>query len=62
MSYRINREDYFNERGESKILDENGKEMMNNNIIASAIYQKLCNNHKAHLFGDVVICHTSRVY
>jgi|LauGreDrversion4_2_1035121.scaffolds.fasta_scaffold20061_13 hypothetical protein len=43
-------------------FDENGKEMMNNNIIASAIYQKLCNNHNAHLFGDVVICHTSRVY
>jgi hypothetical protein len=43
-------------------FDENGKEMMNNNIIASAIYQKLCNNHTVHLFGDVVICHTSRVY
>jgi hypothetical protein len=43
-------------------FDENGKEMMNNNIIASAIYQKLRNDHTVHLFGDVVICHTSRVY
>ena len=50
------------EEGALKTKFENGIEIGNYNIIASAIYQKLCKADNVHLYGDVVICHTTRVY
>ena len=50
------------EEGAHKTKFENGIEIGNYNNIASAIYQKLCKADNVHLYGDVVICHTTRVY
>jgi hypothetical protein len=50
------------EEGALKTKFENGIEIGNYNNIASAIYQKLCKADNVHLYGDVVICHTTRVY
>ena len=50
------------EEGALKTKFENDIEIGNYNQIASAIYQKLHKNDSVHLYGDVVICHTSRVY
>ena len=49
------------EEGALKTKFDNDVEVGNYNIIASAIYQKLWNNDNVHLYGDVVICHTTRV-
>ncbi len=50
------------EEGQLKTKFKDDVEIGNYNMIASAIYQKLCKRDNVHLFGDVVICHTSRVY
>jgi hypothetical protein len=50
------------EEGRLKTKFKDDVEIGNYNHIASAIYQKLWKNDNVHLFGDVVICHTSRVY
>ena len=50
------------EEGQLKTKFKDDVEIGNYNMIASAIYQKLCKRDNVHLFGDVVICHTSRIY
>lgn len=50
------------EEGALKNRFVDGVEHSNYNNIASVLYQKLCNDNNIHLYGDVVICHTSRVY
>ena len=50
------------EEGQLKTKFKDDVEIGNYNMIASAIYQKLWKNDNVQLFGDVVICHTSRVH